>query len=157
MIDRAAGETNAPPRPCRPRPTISISELEASPLISDAAEKTATPAMNRRRLPKKSAARPPSSRKPPNISVYELMTHCRLAFEKSRPRWIDGSATFTIVASRMTMNWARQTTTRVAQRFGEDVEEAECMLRIVTSSGVPAPLCDPLHRSLRIIREEDHR
>jgi hypothetical protein len=48
---------------------ISISELCASPLMSDAIENTATPTRNRRRLPKKSAARPPSSRKPPNISV----------------------------------------------------------------------------------------
>jgi hypothetical protein len=29
---------------------------------------------------------------------------------KPSPLWIDGSATFTIETSRMTMNWARQTT-----------------------------------------------
>src|SRR5215208_4554368 len=45
------------------------------------------------------------------------MTHWRSAEEKSRPCWIDGRATFTIVASSTTMNWARQTTTRTSQRF----------------------------------------
>jgi hypothetical protein len=34
------------------------------------------------------------------------------------------------------MNWARQTTTRVAHRFGETEREAECMLRMVPSTGV---------------------
>ena len=34
-----------------------------------------------------------------------------------RSAWIDGSATFTTVASRMTMNCARQTMTRTSQRL----------------------------------------
>ena len=33
----------------------------------------------------------------------------------SRSVWIDGSATLTMVASRTTMNCAKQTTTRVSQ------------------------------------------
>src|SRR5438105_10683669 len=45
------------------------------------------------------------------------MTHCRFASENDRPRWIEGSAMFTIVASRMTMNWARQTMARTSQRL----------------------------------------
>ena len=36
---------------------------------------------------------------------------------KPRSAWIDGSATFTTVASRITMNWARQTMTRTSQRL----------------------------------------
>jgi hypothetical protein len=44
-----------------------------------------------------------------------LTTHWRFAFDISRSVWIDGRATFTIVASRMTMNWARQTRTRTIQ------------------------------------------
>ena len=35
---------------------------------------------------------------------------------------MDGSATFTTVASRMTMNCARQTMTRTSQRFASPVE-----------------------------------
>ena len=69
MIDRAAGDTSAPPSPWRPRPTMSIVELVARPFKSDAPEKRITPMMNSRRRPKRSAARPPSSRKPPKISV----------------------------------------------------------------------------------------
>src|SRR5215207_7738803 len=45
------------------------------------------------------------------------MTHCRLAAVNPRSRWIDGSATFTTVASRITMNCARQTMTRTSQRL----------------------------------------
>ena len=36
---------------------------------------------------------------------------------EARPRWIEGSATFTIVASSTTMNWARQTMTSTSQRL----------------------------------------
>src|SRR4051812_25447252 len=117
MIESAAGETSAPPRPCSARPAISIPDDWARPLSSDAAENTMTPATNSRLRPSRSAARPPSSRKPPKTSVYALMTHCRFASENASPRWIDGSAMFTIVASRMTMNWARQTIARTSQRF----------------------------------------
>ena len=85
MIDSAAGESSAPPSPCRPRPTISIVEVCARPFSSEAAENSATPATNSRLRPSRSPARPPSSRKPPKISVYALTTHCRLDGEKCRP------------------------------------------------------------------------
>src|SRR5437764_14753876 len=45
------------------------------------------------------------------------MIHCRFASLRWRSVWIDGSATFTIVASRMTMNCARQIRTRTTQGF----------------------------------------
>jgi hypothetical protein len=48
-----------------------------------------------------------------------LTTQARLAAEKCSPRWIEGSATFTTVASSTTMNWARQAITRTSQRFEE--------------------------------------
>ena len=69
MMLSAAGETSAPPRPCRPRKAISISLLVARPLSRLATEKTIVPAMKIRLRPRMSAARPPSSRKPPNSSV----------------------------------------------------------------------------------------
>ena len=87
------------------------------PLMSDAAVKTTTPATKRRLRPKRSEARPPSRRKPPKTSVYALTIHWRLDTLKWSPCWIDGSATFTIVASRMTMNCAMQTSTSTSQRF----------------------------------------
>src|SRR5437763_12252895 len=45
------------------------------------------------------------------------MIHCRFASLNWRSVWIDGSATFTIVASRMTMNCARQIRTRTTHGF----------------------------------------
>jgi hypothetical protein len=68
-IDRAAGERMAAPRPWMPRATISQPEDWARPPAREAAEKTARPTMNTRRRPSRSAARPPSSRKPPNARV----------------------------------------------------------------------------------------
>ena len=81
--------------------------------------KMTSPTRKTRFRPSRSPARPPSRRKPPKNRVYALMIHCRLASESPRSFWIDGSATFTIVASRMTMNCARQTRTRTSQGLVE--------------------------------------
>src|SRR6476646_10364966 len=91
----------------------------AMPFTSEAAENRRSPAMKSRCVPNRSAARPPSSRKPPKTSVYALTTHWRPVGEKCRPRSMLGRATFTIVASRITINWATQTRTKTSQRFVE--------------------------------------
>ena len=44
------------------------------------------------------------------------MTHARFACEKPRSRCIDGSATFTIVASSTIISWPMQTTASVTHR-----------------------------------------
>src|SRR3954470_24189821 len=59
MIDRAAGETIAPPRTCAPRAMSSIASDCDSPHASDAPANSAMPAMNRRRRPSRSAATAP--------------------------------------------------------------------------------------------------
>ena len=69
MIDSAAGETSAAPRPWSPRAMISISEECESPHSSDAVANAVTPAMKIRLRPMRSPIRPPSSRKPPNVRV----------------------------------------------------------------------------------------
>src|SRR3954452_17301496 len=56
------------------------------------------------------------------------MIHCRLASESPRSSWIDGSATFTTVASSTTMNCAKQTSTRTTHGF------VEPRLRVITAS-----------------------
>src|SRR3569833_386897 len=62
------------------------------------------------------------------------MIHWRLASLRSRSFWIDGSATFTIVASRMTMNCARQIRTRMNQGL------VECLdIRLQELSGLASP------------------
>ena len=69
MTASAAGDMSAAPRPCAARAPISISSEDAKPLTSEATEKSVAPAMKRLRRPKRSAARPPSRRKPPKSSV----------------------------------------------------------------------------------------
>ena len=65
-IDSAAGETIAAPRPWAARAAISCPWVDAKPAASEEMATSASPAMNTRRRPSRSAARPPSSRKPPN-------------------------------------------------------------------------------------------
>ena len=69
MIDRAAGDTIAAPSPWTARAAISHVSDCARPPASEASEKTTRPSMNIRRRPSRSAIRPPSSRKPPKVSV----------------------------------------------------------------------------------------
>jgi hypothetical protein len=66
-IDRAAGSTMAAPRPWTPRMMIRKMPLVASAQASEAAVNSASPAVNTRLRPSRSAARPPSSRNPPKV------------------------------------------------------------------------------------------
>src|SRR3954452_22961209 len=111
--DNVAGATTAPPRPWNARATISWPCPWDSPPARDAAANSRSPASRTFLCPSRSAARPPSSRKPANVIVYAFTTHCRSTTENPRSPRIDGSATFTTDTSRMTMNWARQQRTRV--------------------------------------------
>src|SRR5262249_50513532 len=105
-----AGESTAPPTPCSVRAVSSRPRELASAHASEESVNSAVPARNTRRRPSRSAQRPPSIRKPANVSVYRFTTHCSPVVEKCKPLRIDGSATFTIETSRITMNCARQTT-----------------------------------------------
>ena len=69
MIESAAGETSAAPRPCSAREPISIPSLVDRPSSSEAVVKMTRPMRNSRLRPSRSPARPPSSRKPPKTSV----------------------------------------------------------------------------------------
>ena len=60
--------------------------------------------MNRRRRPSRSAIRPPSSRKPPNVSAYAFGIQVRFSGEKFRSWPIDGIATLTIATSSTITN-----------------------------------------------------
>ncbi len=67
MIESAAGEMIAAPKPWTAREAISTPSDEASPQANEAVVNTITPARNTRRRPSRSAARPPSSRNPPKV------------------------------------------------------------------------------------------
>ena len=69
MIESVAGEMIAAPSPCTARAAISTPIESARPQASDATAKSAMPIMNMRRRPSRSAARPPSRRKPPKVIV----------------------------------------------------------------------------------------
>ena len=68
MIDSAAGESIAAPRPCAARAANSVAASPASAEASDATVNTPRPARKTRRRPSRSAARPPSSSRLPKIS-----------------------------------------------------------------------------------------
>jgi hypothetical protein len=103
-IEKTDGERIAPAAPWARRAAMSIPAETERPQISEVTAKRPSPIMKSMRRPRRSPARPPSSRKPPNVSAYPLITHCRLsAEEKFRSDWIDGSATFTIETSRTTI------------------------------------------------------
>src|SRR4051812_11389849 len=90
----------------------------AKPQRSEKTEKRTSPTMKTRRRPSRSPERPPSSRKPPNVSAYPLTTHSSPDVEKLRLFWIDGSATLTIDTSRTTIRYATLRTARACQRLG---------------------------------------
>src|SRR5215469_6806564 len=115
--DRAAGATMAPPTPWIARAVSSQAWVVANPPNSEAAANKRTPAMNTRRRPRMSPARPPSSSRPPKVSAYALTTHSRPEPEKPSACWMWGRATFTIVASRITMSWAVAMTSRARPRW----------------------------------------
>ena len=113
MIASEDAAISAQLKPWTPRATISSPLLGASPPASDVIENSTSATTNTRRWPKWSAARPPSIRKLANVIAYASTTHCRSAEEKFRLDWIDGSATLTMLRSRITMNCATQQTTRI--------------------------------------------
>ena len=69
MIDSVAGDSTAPPRPWTARAPISSPRESASAQASEDSANSAVPARNTRRRPSRSAERPPSIRKPANVSV----------------------------------------------------------------------------------------
>ncbi len=69
VIEKTDGDRIAPAAPWATRAPISIADEVERPARSEVAEKSARPIMNMRRRPRMSPIRPPSSRKPPNVSA----------------------------------------------------------------------------------------
>jgi hypothetical protein len=65
----AVGEAKAPPTPWSARKASSEPEFQAKPPASEATENSRMPAMKVRRRPMMSPMRPPSSSRPPKVSV----------------------------------------------------------------------------------------
>src|SRR2546421_6059419 len=111
MIASEEAAISAQLNPCTARAPTSVQRSGARPPASEASANSNSATVNVRRCPKWSAARPPSIRKPANVIAYAFTTHWRSAEEKPRVDWIDGSATLTMLRSRMTLNCATQQTT----------------------------------------------
>ncbi len=69
ISDRAVGEAIAPPTPWRERAASNCQPSWESPPSSEANTKRSTPKMKTRRRPRMSPSRPPSSSRPPKVSV----------------------------------------------------------------------------------------
>jgi hypothetical protein len=69
MIESAVGVMIAAPLPCSARAPINAVSDQARPHSSDAPVKTTSPTMNTRRRPSRSAALPPRSSSPANVSA----------------------------------------------------------------------------------------
>jgi hypothetical protein len=69
MIESVAGFMSAAPAPCTIRAPIRNPALGASAQASEELAKTARPAMNRRRRPRRSASLPPVSISAANVSA----------------------------------------------------------------------------------------
>ena len=67
--DNVTGARTAAPTPCTARAAISTPPLCATPAARLAAVNSPSPSRNTRLRPKRSAARPPSSRNPANVTT----------------------------------------------------------------------------------------
>ncbi len=104
ISDSAAGATSAAPAPCTILDATSSTGSPASPPASEAREKTTRPTMKMRRRPSMSAARPPRISSPLKAMAYPVTTHCTTEVVTPKSRSMDGSAIFTMVKSRTTIN-----------------------------------------------------
>ncbi len=115
-MPRLTAEAIAPPAPWANRAAISIGWLTDTPHSSEATMKTARPARKTRLPPIRSPSRPASSSRPPNAIRYAFTTQASPDEEKPRSRWIAGSATVTMVPSRMIIIIAAQSTVSASAR-----------------------------------------
>ena len=104
------GTTNAAASPSTARVTIMTAADGASADPSDAAANTAVPATSTRRRPSRSPVRPPSSRNPPNGTMYASTIQASPPSEKCSEFLIAGIATLTTVTSMVSSSAARHST-----------------------------------------------
>ena len=116
-VPRAAGARIAPNAPCSVRAATSMPNDVAAPPSAEERANPISPVMKTRLRLNMSPSRPPTSSRLPNARAYAVTTHCRSLFGKSRARWADGSAMFTMVESSTTISWAMATMTRISHRW----------------------------------------
>jgi hypothetical protein len=105
-------------RPWHSRAAISHPVLGAAPASALNRTNALSASMNIRRRPKASPSRPAGTRASPKVRAYPETTHCTPAASVPSARWIDGSATETMLTSSRLMNPAVSATERAFQRRG---------------------------------------
>jgi hypothetical protein len=113
MIDMATGLSIEPPTACTARKAISQPSPGATLHSSEPSPNSIRPRRKMRRRPSRSAVEPDSISRLARTSVYASITHCRPATEACRSARSEGSAMFTIVVSRPTMNRLMQQMARI--------------------------------------------
>ena len=119
MIESAAGEMSAAPRPCSARKPISIPELRRD-AVQERGRGEDDDADEEEPLPSQQVAGAPAEQQEAGEDERVGVDHPLQARLAEAEVFLDvRSATFTIVASRTTMNCARQMRTRTTQGFVE--------------------------------------
>src|SRR4051794_22616971 len=112
---------------------------------------------NIRRRPTTSPRRPPATSVRPNVRAYPEITHCTDCSEASRPAWIDGIATLTIVTSSRVMNPTSRVT--VSARHGwatAAADDAASLRRVPSTASVDSASADPLVRRRHLVDGVTH-
>src|SRR3954451_9301433 len=128
--DSVAGNTIAAPTPITARVAISWSGLLVNPPARLAKPKTARPASSIPRRPNLSERLPAASTDAANSRLNASTTHCSWAFDASSSRTRVGSATLTIVVSRLITNAASSSEMRaIGLRASTTAPELTCVMR----------------------------
>ncbi|CQA11966.1 Uncharacterised protein [Mycobacteroides abscessus] len=114
--DIAAGASRAPNTPWAIRDATSSPKFVAEPPTNDAMAKPLNPMIIALRNPTMSATRPPSSNRPPRVSTYAVISHCRSLLVNRSAACVAGSAAATTLLLTTSSISIRQATESAYQR-----------------------------------------
>ena len=114
ISDSVAGNTIAAPRPITERAPISWPGLSVSPPARLARPNTDRPASSIPLRPNRSERLPAASTDAANSRLNASTTHCNCALDACSSRTSVGSATLTIVVSRLITNAAKSSEIRIS-------------------------------------------
>ena len=117
ISESVAGKIIAAPRPMTQRATISWPGVVISPPAKLAAPSTPRPARSIPLRPTRSLRLPAASNRAANTRLYASTIHCSWLVEAWSSRTSVGSATFTIVVSRLIRNDASRSEARIRGRL----------------------------------------
>ena len=112
--DSVEGNTIAAPTPITARAAISVPGLSVSPPARLARPKTESPASSIPLRPNRSERLPAASTDPANSRLNASTTHCSCELDACSSRTSVGSATLTIVVSRLITNAANSSEIRIS-------------------------------------------